>query len=240
MSRSALTVYSLPVSSMPSEAPSGPMFTPTVALGPPPPPVVKLLLCLGARARSSQPAAARARGSPRSRAAVAALAIVSSRASPRAVALASSLEAPGPTLRISFGSDGSRLPRRLRNFDQSWTATFVTSLRGSPFFGRGNACLSGRQLTRLPTFTLTWRFLHFLGFFFALAAWSTGTVPKEAWAASGAAAGTASAAITASTITTRVRTRTSRSYARFAWLASLGYCLRRRDLDRPANSWRLV
>ena len=51
-----------------------------------------------------------------------------------------------------------------------------------PFFGRGHACFSARQLTRLPTFTLTWRFLHF---FFGLAAWSTGTVPKEAWAASG-------------------------------------------------------
>lgn len=63
----------------------------------------------------------------------------------------------------------------------------MNSLRGSPALGFGMTFFSGRQLTRLPTFTLTWPFLHF----FFLAAESAGTTPNDASAAEGAAAGAA-------------------------------------------------
>ena len=80
------------------------------------------------------------------------------------------------------------MPRRLRNFDQSFLKTnWVNSLRGSPALGFGMTFFSGRQLTRLPTFTLTWPFLHL----FFLAAESAGTAPNEASAAEGRAAGAA-------------------------------------------------
>ena len=193
-----------------------------------------------ARRRRRSPRQPGARGSPRSRAAVAALAIVSSRASPRAVALASSLEAPDRPCGSASAATGAACRAGLRNFDQSCDGDVRDQLARVALLRARNACLSGRQLTRLPTFTLTWRFLHFLGFFLRLGGVVYGNGAEGGLGGERRAAGTASAAITASTITTRVRTRTRRYYARFAWLASLGYCLRRRDLDRPANSWRLV
>ena len=196
---SSLIDVPLPVSSIPTAAPSGPRLTSTVAPGPPPrPPDVNLSLVRGPPPEQPDELwAARAE----------ALSIASSRASASDSARASTLGAPRPVLRISFGSDFGRLPRLLRKSEKSFLKTnCAKSLRGSPARGFGNTCLSGRQVTRLPTLTRTVPLLHL--FALRLAA-SSATGPEKSWRAS-ATVGAARAASTTSAARERGRTLTCR------------------------------